>query len=323
MAKILFVGDVHLSDRPPLGRVEGYREQILAKLWEIREIDRSEKVDLTVFLGDIFHSKRPMFTSHYLVQQVQEVLGEYNDVVILPGNHDLGPEGLDSLPRQPLGVLRQGAAGILDRPSISPELAREGYTLIARPYDAKRDLDPSYYALTDEEKELPAPRIVVAHGSLVPRDDPLWGVEYHHYALAVEEINTEGMDLLVSGHIHEPFGPLMLPEGTCFLNPGSISRTSRKEINYTRKPKVVLYDTDQKTLTDFPLTSVLPAEEVFVSPEEGGGAVVTDEIRDFANSMAEGLSLEEVSLDKMLSGLDGVSDAAKDIIRAELEEAGV
>ncbi len=326
MSKILFVGDVHLSDRPPIGRNEGYREQILAKLSEIGEISRKEKVDATVLLGDINHPKQPRRTSHYNVHLVQDIIVDYHgEVFINPGNHDYNPEGLPGLLKQPIAGLRYQAT-ILGWTVDSVQ--RDGYTLIARPYDAKRDLDPSYYSLTEEEKLLPAPRIVVCHGSLVPRDDPLWGVEYHHYALPVDEVDTEGIDLLVSCHIHEPFGPLTLPvgaggRGTTFLNPGSISRTSRKEINYTRAPKVVLYDTVEGVFTDIPLTSVLPAEEVFVAPEEAGGSVVTDEIRDFANSAAEGLSLEEVSLDKMLAGLDGVSDPAKAIIREELEEAGV
>ncbi len=321
MAKILFVGDVHLSDRPPLGRVEGYREQILAKMSEIGEISSREEVDATIFLGDIFHSKRPMFTSHYLVQQVQAVFSRYFGVImIVPGNHDQGPEGIESLNRQPLGVLSEQAGILLGggrRTNTGAEIS-----IIARPYDAKRDLDPTYYALTDEEKLMPAPRILVCHGSLVPKDDPNWGVEYHHYALPVEEIDTDGMDLLVSCHIHEPFGPLTLESGTVFLNPGSISRTSRKEINFTRKPSVMIYDTEFETFTDIPLKSVLPASEVFVAPEEGG-SVVTDEIRDFADSLATGLSLEDVSVDQMLAGLEGVSASAKEIIREELESAGV
>ncbi len=334
MSKILFCGDVHLSDRPPLGRVENYREQVLDKLEEIGKISNEEEVDAVCLLGDIYHSKRPMFTSHYLVQKVQEVLATYHGkVFILPGNHDQGPEGLDSLRRQPLGVLRETVTHILGWTSntftgghidpTSGSLSPIGvYTLISRPYDAKRDLDPAYYRLTDEEKLMPAPRILVAHGSLVPKDDPNWAVEYHHYALPVEDIDTEGIALLVSGHIHEPFGPMMLTGGTTFLNPGSISRTSRKEINFTRTPIVVLYNTALSTFTSIPLKSVLPASEVFVAPEEGG-SVVTDEIREFADSLATGLSLEEVSVDQMLAGLSGVSEPAKEIIREELEEAGV
>ncbi len=329
MAKILFVGDVHLSDRPPLGRVEGYREQILAKMVEVGEISAREEVDATVFLGDIFHSKRPMFTSHYLVQQVQAVFSRYfGAIMIVPGNHDQGPEGIESLQRQPLGVLNEQAA-ILLAGNTNRMGKGEAGSIISRPYDANRDLDPAYYALTDEEKQLPAPRIVVAHGSLVPKDDPNWAAEYHHYALPVEDIDTEGIDLLVSGHIHEPFGPITLNNGTIFFNPGSISRTSRKAVNFERVPKVVLCSTDliapgqQRTsFNHIPLESVLPAAEVFLAPEEGGG-VVTDEIRDFADSLAGGLALEDVSMDEMLVGLKGVSDGAKVIIKEELEEAGV
>lgn len=328
MAKILFVGDVHLSDRPPIGRDEGYRHQILSKLLEIANLSHNVEADATVFLGDIFHSKRPMFTSHGLVQRVQSELSHFNgDVFIVPGNHDMGPEGIASLDRQPLGVLRESVTHILGW--TTDTYWEHHFTLIARPYSAARDLDPTYYALTDEEKLLPAPRIVVCHGSLGPKDDPLWGVEYHHYALPVEDIDTSGMDLLVSGHIHEPFGPIVLENGTIFFNPGSISRTSRKEINYTREPKVVLLDTappardEVLKYTDIPLTSVLPAEEVFISPEEGGGAVVTDKIREFANAAAGGLNLETVTVDQLLSKRDGVSDAAKEIMREELESAGV
>lgn len=319
MARILFVGDVHLSDRPPIGRAEGYREQVLDKLEEVGEISVREKVHTIIFMGDLFHSKRPMFTSHALVQQVQGVLSHYNSYIhVVPGNHDQGPEGLESLRRQPLGVIGHGPVSIL-RSTI---MMVGGIPIIPRPYDPKRDLDPSYYALTDEEKDTPAPRILVCHGSLVSRDDPLWASEYHHYALPVEDLDTSGADYLVSGHIHEPAGPLTLPNGTVFLNPGSITRTSRKTLNYERQPKVVILDTGTGEFTDIPLTRVLPPAEVFVA-RESGGSEVTDEIRDFADSLASGLSLEELPLDELLRGLDGVSEGVKRIIKEELEEAGV
>ncbi|KKM72624.1 hypothetical protein LCGC14_1418710, partial [marine sediment metagenome] len=38
MTKIAFIGDLHIADRPPLGRVEGYKEQILNKLKTIAGI---------------------------------------------------------------------------------------------------------------------------------------------------------------------------------------------------------------------------------------------------------------------------------------------
>ncbi len=62
---------------------------------------------------------------------------------------------------------------------------------------------------------------------------------------------------------------------------------------------------------------------MFVAPEEAGGSVVTDKIREFANAAAGGLSLETVTVAQIISGLDGVSDPAKAIIREELENAGV
>lgn len=319
--RILFVGDLHLSDQPPLGRVPGYREHILAKLEEIgRIVHDDHHIDAVCFLGDIFHSKRPMFTSHYLVQKVQDILDyigqNCQDVFILPGNHDQGPEGLNSLHRQPLGVLRAGAA-ILGWQADT--VSRETFSLISRPYHPQRDLDPDYYRLSEEEKLLSSPRIMVAHGSLIPPGDSRPYPVLNVGELAADG-TLEGIDYLVSGHIHEALGLHLLKGGTVFCNPGALSRPSRTQDAMTRQVQVWLLD-HGNSYDMIPLTSALPAAEVFLAPG-GDGATVTDEIADFADALAEGLSLEDAPIEQLLAGIDGVSVEVKEIVRQHLEGTG-
>ena len=321
--RLIFCGDVHLADRPPLGRVEGYREQVLAKLEEVGQIAKKIDADAVVFSGDIFHSKRPMFTSHYLVQQVQRVFASYPcPIFIVPGNHDMGPEGMDSLKRQPLGVVIDDRhVGLLDEPGSNPWVIGDA-TLFARPYHAQLDLDPEYYRMRSDEQEFhEGAKVMVAHSSLMPprRKEPYGTLDVGEL---VETGVLDGWDAILSGHIHDDLGVHKVGH-LWFANPGALARPSRTAEAMTRRPNVLEIDIGEEiTFTRHDLTCALPAAEIFLVPEDGG-VVVTEEIRGFADRLAEGLAVDDTPLDQLLSELDGVSDGVKDTVRHYLEEVGV
>ena len=91
----------------------------------------------------------------------------------------------------------------------------------------------------------------------------------------------------------------------------------------TRRPNVLEIDIGEEiTFTRHELTCALTTAEIFLVPEDGG-VVVTEEIRGFADRLAEGLAVDDTPLDQLLSELDGVSDGVKDTVRHYLEEVGV
>ncbi len=262
MTKLVFVGDLHIADNPPLGRVEGYKEQIFAKLSAIRKIC-SDYDALPVFLGDVFHIKRPDRVSHQLTQEMIVGLGIFKEKpLVVPGNHDCGPTGLASLSRQPLGtLLRAGVIELLTEHK-QPPLIDNGYMLVARSYNTERDSDPSYYSLTEKEAKLSQGNkvIMVAHGSLIPT-----GATRPYPCVNVETIpGIEKIDLLVSGHIHENLGMSPIGDtGNVFANFGSVGRVARTQANMMRTVSVGLLNTIGMHLEEVEIPGVLPALEVF------------------------------------------------------------
>lgn len=104
--RALCIGDVHLSDRPPSIRTDTYTEDILAKLKAAVALAKKESCEAVVLAGDVFHLKAPSRNSHAHVQRTGEVLTSAGlPVLIVPGNHDLSNDRLDSLKKQPLGTL--------------------------------------------------------------------------------------------------------------------------------------------------------------------------------------------------------------------------
>ncbi len=318
--KLVFVGDIHIADNPPLGRVEGYKEQIFAKLSAIRNIC-SDYDAIPVFLGDVYHLKRPDRVSHQLTQEMIAGLRLFTEKpLVVPGNHDMGPAGLASLDRQPLGTLLQ--AGVIDLLTNRPYWIDEGHMLVARPYNAERDADPTYYSLTNKEAKLAEGKIVimVAHGSLIPT-----GATRPYPCVNVETIpDIEKIDLLVSGHIHENLGMSLIGDtGNVFANFGSVGRVARTQANMMRTVSVGLLNTIGMHLEQIEIPGVLPALEVFEQKdnyevEDSAGA---DDITRFVDSLGEGLRVEQSDIPTLLANIEFPNEAVKKRVQELLEAA--
>ena len=171
--KLLVFGDLHAADRPPGGRVDDYTRAILDKLDAIAKLCDKYEVSYALGTGDIFHIKQPNRVSHNLVQQLILTFKRFPcEVLVVPGNHDLGSDGLVSLSRQPLGTLEKAGAIriILDPTFVS--LGSFPAWVIPHPYNAVADgvpdgkTDPTYYAAQEAMED---PMIGLAHGSLLAR----------------------------------------------------------------------------------------------------------------------------------------------------------
>ena len=317
--RIVFVGDIHAADRPPLGRTEDYREQILTKLEEGGVA--SKGADAIVLLGDIFHQPRANLVSHSLVKSLMDIFRRYPaPVYALMGNHDQGEEGYASLPRQPFGVL--GEAGVI-RVFLSPVVVGQ-VRLVFRHYDARRDADPTYYALGEDERDRPfnpGAIILCAHGSIVPP-----GESRPYPTLNVRELLYCGADAIISGHLHEDLGISKVSykgNHLLFANPGSLARVSRDKHNMTRIPHILVADWDGKlTFSYYELESARPASEVFLTPEAGGEEGVSDEIREFARALSGGLAAEEADLDTLLAKFSEIPTNVRNHVRRLIENAG-
>lgn len=317
---VLVVNDLHLADKPPLGRREGYREEGLAMLSEVIAIARERHSQCIVFSGDFFHIKRPQHVSHRLVQECIDLLRRSPcEVHVVPGNHDVTERGLASLPSQPLGVLEK--AGVI-RIATGRYVYYSNLMIVARPYDTARDADPTYYALTDQERQIIDTKVtlMVAHGSIIPDG------EYRPYpTVRVSDIDLTGIDVLCSGHIHEDLGIHTVPRpgrtgATLFCNVGSLGRCSRTETNRTRRIQIVeVRGADE--IERIELESALPAEDIFIENVPEG--VDSDQIAAFVETLTDGLHFEQVGDVRAWMAENGVPDGIAAACLRYLEEAGL
>ncbi len=329
---LLFFGDLHIADRAPSGRVDDYLETIIGKLDSIAALCKEHKVKYCFSTGDIFHIKQGSRVSDYLRQRLIVAFKDFPcPVYVVPGNHDMGPAGIDSLHKQPLGTLEKAGAvevmrtmkgfGVADG---SPE-----FWLIPRPYNAvaegvhSGETDPSYYAiLPEEQKEIlgsSCPVIGLVHASILAPGDSR---QYPH--LTADQIpGLEDYELLVSGHLHESLGVVEVGK-TIFANPGSVARTRRDIASYSRTVEVLLVAADKTGLTieEVALPNVLPALEVFGRREpDDAPDTPDDEISNFVQLLGQGLRADQLSIPELLAELGDIEPKVKAEVQRHLEEA--
>lgn len=251
----LIVGDVHLADRPPSIRTEDYAEQILAKLRQTVKIAAHHEVDFVAWAGDVFHVKAPGRTSHWLVQQAVDVGQGYGvPWLIVPGNHDMQHDRLDSLDRAPLGVLFKSGAIPLIGTHVLPKGAVFGIPWL---WDWKVELPRWLRQFREDDLE---PGLLVTHAPLTTpgRSLPFQTIDSEDWAELAER---PGADVYY-GHMHDPDGEFEAG-GMTFANWGAISRGSLHESTLRRRPAVSIYDTEEKQRFRRLELEHLPAERVF------------------------------------------------------------
>lgn len=311
--KVLLIGDVHLSDRPPSIRTESYSEDILAKLAYTVEVAKREDVGSVVFAGDLFHRKAPSRTSHALVQRMAEIVAAYPcPVFAVPGNHDVQHDRLDTLERQPLGVLFK--AGL--HPLIGQAPYSLNYMLFGVPwlYDWAADLPPYMKAW----QECGA-RLMVSHAPIVPpgQHRPYEVIDSTDWAVAMGRRGD-----VYHGHMHQWDGAYQVGE-FWFCNQGALSRGSLHEETLQRAPAVTLWDSDTRqarfTRIEVPHR---PVREVFRLTEKEENDEKVERLDEFLAGVA-GTSFERFSIEAVLAHVEELDlhSRTREVIREVLEEA--
>lgn len=308
----LLIGDVHLSDKPPSIRTESYKSDVLTKLRHAVELGITHDVTAIIQAGDLFHIKTPSRTSHELVVETAEVLTSGHDipVLVVPGNHDLQNDRLESLPGQPLGTLAM-------HPQIDLFMGRSAKApdVFAIPFLGNLELSLPQWSREYAEKTEP---LIVTHASIFP--DGMCPPYDHMEASTWADFFPEAWATYY-GHIHDPHGEFTALSGMLMVNNGALSRGSLHESSLRREPQVTLMHTLAKTVMALPIP-FRPAREVFRLAEKEQVDDRKTDLEAFLSAVGSttltGLSLEEVAARAREADLD---DAAVQMVVECCEQA--
>lgn len=285
----LIVGDVHLADKAPSSRTPDYTNQILGKISFAAEEAKRRNCPL-VFAGDVFHIKAASKNSHRLVQAMHSALQGVRTFIV-PGNHDLEGDRLDSLDKQPLGALAR-----MDAVSLLMGKDAELPGIVGIPYLTQFDGGDWQAALEEWNYGIDEPELIVTHAPLFPP-----GQAPGVYASIDPNEWAEffiGIPATYYGHIHDYHGVYTDTNGYMqFCNQGALSRGSLHESSVSRVPGITFWDGANFERVEVPH---LPAAEVFLFDQ----AQVKAEQRQSAKAFAEALGatiLTALTLEEVLA----------------------
>ena len=253
MFKILTFADVHLADKNPGARIDNYRDAILGKLEQIRDICDEKKIDVAICAGDLFHIKTPSKNSHYLVSRVISIFKSFPcPVYAIYGNHDIRQDNVSTLPSQPFyTVMQSGAVKYLnDEYFLNKKIRVFGMDYIANPevedFNRKR-----------ESEQI---QICVAHVNASSKFEDLFGERVYRY----QDLKKTSPDIFIFGHYHPDQG-IEIHNNKHFVNVGSICRGSLKTDEINRIPSVgyIEIKKDWTIHSDKIELEVSPSSEIF------------------------------------------------------------
>ena len=108
MPRVAFVyrTDTHVSDKSPASWKGDYPSEIWSNLEQVGQFATTHQATAVLDGGDYFHVKAATRNPHALVTKTAEIHRAYPcPTYCVEGNHDLAYNNLDSISRQPLGVL--------------------------------------------------------------------------------------------------------------------------------------------------------------------------------------------------------------------------
>jgi len=326
--KLMFIGDVHAADAPPSKRTDSYKDEILEKLREIVEIAEKEAVDAVLFAGDIFHHKEPRRVSHRLIQELIEIFLSFPEgvtVYILVGNHDITMGRLDSLEKQPLGVL----GGLPNVELLMWNCERLSADVLLHPIPGVPGVEVSHYeAFRPREVKH---NIIVSHQSVVPDKKKEMAVLRNKSFIhdAAEVAKTTTADIVLYGHQHRRDGVYTkkgrskLPyerSDKLFVNLGSICRGTIGDEDLNKKPAVFILDLldEGYEYKEIELTRVRPSSEVFKLEEHFEQKSRREDI-DEAASLRNNMTVESLSIDSVIATTPTRDDVGENVKQKALE----
>lgn len=262
--RMMVIGDVHASDQSPGWRTETYTEDILNKLRETVALAKANKVTHVLLLGDVFDNKAASRVSHRLVQSVAEILTAYEvPTFILVGNHDISSGTLETLPKQPIGMLGYLPNVTLlthDELKLDDEVSL--FPIPGIPLNRDGDEWLEGFKTGSDVKR----RISVVHQLISPDISKELPVLQDKLYCAKQIAPVTDSHMVLYGDIHTNHGVYKHGD-VAFINLGSICRQSSKDVDHIPEVYVLTIRDDERRSVAAPerfvLKSVRPAADVY------------------------------------------------------------
>lgn len=257
----LYRTDVHVSDKSPASWKGDYPSEVWASLEQVGMLTKRHDIRAVLDGGDYFHVKAASRNPHALVRKTAEIHRKYGcPVYCVEGNHDLAYNNLDSIPKQPLGVLY--AAGIFE--TLREVVFEDGplrVRVVGVPYSPFRTLEE----LRGIQKK-PGDDFLVAVVHQLAGENPSPTVEdfFGEPVFRYEDLVTpDGPDCWNFGHWHRDQGIVQV-QGKTFVNQGALSRGALVRENLERTPKATLLEFTPSGLVTLSCPmDVSPPDQVF------------------------------------------------------------
>lgn len=259
-SKVLILNDLHLRDKPPRNCSEAYLDDIFNILKFTAKLEKALDLDAVVWAGDVFDHKIPARSSHRLVLRTIEIVKAYRRLLILPGNHDISNDRLDSIEeQQPLGVLYEAGAERLEGWVADLPIFGVPWNQAWDEPGTVEEVLSSWRSEVQRAGLDNLPGLVVTHASIFPPGKEPGVYASLHPSTFAEAMGHQGY--LEYGHIHDYHG-IYEVDGVSFCNLGAISRGSLTESNQERGIHAALW-TPEDGFFEIDLPH-LPANEIFL-----------------------------------------------------------
>jgi DNA repair exonuclease SbcCD nuclease subunit len=324
MPRIAFVfrTDTHLCDRSPISWKGDYPAEIWSSLEQIGQIAKQREANAVLDGGDYFHIKAASKNSHGLNERSARIHRAYPcPLYCIEGNHDLAYNNLESLARQPLGVLY--ASGVFQH--LREQVFKDGnlqVRVVGVPYNPTRTLDD---LLRIQKKPGDTHLVAVVH-ALAAKNPPPQVEDFFNEPVFPYEalISRNGPDVWMFGHWHRDQGVEFIRD-THFVNLGAVSRGALIRENLERNPKVALIEIDGDRLTVTPINlSVAPASEVFDLEKKATQEKERHDIDQFIlRLISDGTIDPNLTIEANIQALDFADNVRSEALRyLELVDAG-
>lgn len=236
--RLISSSDEHLADLSPGFRKDDYRAAILGKLEYQGEVARKFEANAFLRGGDFFHIKPANKTTHATVAKASEIHKEYPcPTYALVGNHDMVYNDLETVPRQPLGVLYKSEVFL----PLTETVFSAGSTsvrVLGVPYTSGLTID-QLRALVQKKRQ-DEYLVVFVHALAAMAPEERIQTFFNETIFDYRDLVFEGCpDVYIFGHYHKDQG-IVEHMGVQFVNLGAISRGALTFENLDREPKICL-----------------------------------------------------------------------------------